>query len=218
MLASPPAGLGPLPAQPVLLPQPESGADRAREAIDAILARPEFAPEPRSWAERARDWVLDQLGELLQAMLDAGAGGVVGWSVVAVLALVAVLLALRFSRGLRADPTVSLSTGSGPRRPAVDWRADAAAHEAAGEWRAGLRCRWRALVADLAGRGLVEEVPGRTAGEYRRQVADALPTASADFDAATALFEAAWYGEHPADADQAEHLRRLSERVLAGAG
>ncbi len=205
-------------AQPVPLPEPEIGADRVREAIDAILARPEFAPEPRSWLERARDFVLERLSELLQAMVDAGAGGVVGWVLVGVLTLVALLLALRFSRGLRADPTVASGVDPPPLRPAVDWRADAAAHEAVGEWRAGLRCRWRALVADLAGRGLVEEVPGRTAGEYRRQVAVALPAAASDFDDATDLFEAAWYGEHPADAGQAERLRSLSERVLAGAG
>ncbi len=197
---------------------PQVGADRVREAIDAILARPEFAPEPRSWLERGRDLVLERLAELLQAMFDAGAGGVVGWTIVVVLALAAVLLALRFSRGLRADPTVAPDASRPPLRPATDWWADAAAHEAAGEWRAGLRCRWRALVADLAGRGLVEEVPGRTAGEYRQQVAAALPAAAPDFDAATALFEAAWYGEHPADAGQAERLRRLSDQVLAGAG
>ena len=218
VLASPPPGIAALAAQPVPLPEPQAGADRVRAAIDAILARPEFAPEPRSWLERGRDIVLERLAEVLQAVFDTGAGGVVAWVIVAVLVLVAVLLALRFSRGLRADPTVAPEAGGPPLRPATDWRADAAAHEAAGEWRAGLRCRWRALVADLAGRGLVEEVPGRTAGEYRRQVADALPGAASDFDDATALFEAAWYGEHPADAAQAERLRQLSERVLAGMG
>lgn len=204
---------------PVLLPEPQGGADRVREVIDAILARPEFAPEPRSWLERGRDLVVERLGELFQALFSASGGGIVGWVIVALLTLVAVVLALRFTRGLRADPTLAPDTIGGlALRPATDWRADAAAHEAAGEWRAGLRCRWRALVADLAGRGLVEEVPGRTAGEYRRQVAAALPAAAPDFDAATALFEAAWYGEHPADADQAERLRNLSERVLAGSG
>lgn len=196
---------------------PEASPGRAREAIEAILARPEFAPEPRSLVERAWDWVLERLGDLLAALFDAGAGSAVGWIVVAVLSLVAVALAVRFSRRLRRDPVLARADG-GSRRSVTDWRADAAAHEAAGNWRAALRCRWRALVADLAGRGLVEEVPGRTAGEYRRQVAAALPAAAPDFDAATALFEAAWYGDRPADAGQAERLRSLSERVLAGAG
>src|SRR4029450_4451834 len=60
--------------------------------------------------------------------------------------------------------------------------------------RAALRSRYRALAPDLASRGLVEEVPGRTAGEYRRQVGRALPEAATDFAGATELFEVAWYG------------------------
>ncbi|MDP9452222.1 MAG: DUF4129 domain-containing protein [Actinomycetota bacterium] len=198
------------------LPEPQLDAGRVRSTIEAILARPEFAPEPRSWLERLRDLVLERLGDLLAALLDAGAGGLVGWVVVAVLGVVAVVLALRLTRGLRPDPVAAPGTEPAPGRSAVDWRADAAAHEAAGQWRAALRCRWRALVADLAGRGLVEEVPGRTAGEYRRQVAEVLPEAASDFDAATTLFEEAWYGEHPVGAEQAERLRALSRRVLAG--
>jgi hypothetical protein len=200
------------------LPEPQLDAPRVREAIEAILARREFAPEPRSWTERARDLVIERLGDLLGALFDGGAGGLVGWIVVGVLTVVAVLAALRFTRGLRGDPTATSDTDRAQRRPAADWQAAAAAHEAAGEWRAALRCRWRALVADLDGRGLVEEVPGRTAGEYRRQVAVALPGAAPDFDAATALFEEAWYGEHPAGAEQVERLGALSARVLAGAG
>lgn len=214
----PGSGRLPVAIEHAALPVPEASRDGVREAIDAILARPEFAPEPRSLVERAWDWVLEQLGDLLGALFDAGAGSALGWVVVAVLSLVAVTLAVRFSRRLRGDPVLAEAGGGSPRRSVIDWRADAAAHEAAGDWRAALRCRWRALVADLAGRGLVEEVPGRTAGEYRRQVAVALPAAASDFDAATALFEAAWYGDRPADADQAERLRSLSERVLAGAG
>ena len=57
----------------------------------------------------------------------------------------------------------------GGARTAAQWRAEAAAHDAAGRWREALRCRYRALVAELAGRGLVEEIPGRTSGEYRIQ-------------------------------------------------
>jgi hypothetical protein len=212
------SGRLPIAVQDAVLPVPEANPRRVHEAIDAILARREFVPEPRSLLERAWDWVLDQLGELLGALFDAGAGSAVGWVVVALFSLVAVALAVRFSRRLHSDPVVAGPSGGSPRRSVTDWRADAAAHEAAGNWRAALRCRWRALVADLAGRGLVEEVPGRTAGEYRRQVASALPSVAPDFDAATNLFEAAWYGDRPADADQAERLRLLSERVLTGSG
>lgn len=197
---------------------PESSAERVHEAIERILAQPEFGPASRSPVDRGREVVAERIGAVLDALFAGDAGSAVGWAVVALLVAVTVALAVRFSRGVRADPLLAMSPPGGARRPATDWRADADAHEAAGRWRAALRCRWRALVADLAGRGLVVEAPGRTAGEYRRQVEEAAPAAAADFDAATALFEDAWYGDRAADAVQAERLQALSVRVLAGAG
>jgi hypothetical protein len=77
-----------------------------------------------------------------------------------------------------------------------------------------VRCRYRALVAELAARGLVDEVPGRTAGEYRGEVRRNLPDAAADFAGATELFELAWYGRGETGAQQASRLRELSGRVL----
>jgi hypothetical protein len=188
------------------------------ETIERILARPEFAPAPRSSLERGRDLVAERLSAVLDVLFAGGGGRAVGWALVALLVGVTVVLAVRFSRGVGSDPVLAATPALGPRRPATDWQADAAAHESAGRWRPALRCRWRALVADLAGRGLVEEAPGSTAGDYRRQVAAAAPAAAADFDAATALFEEAWYGDRPVDALHAERLRALSARVLSGAG
>jgi hypothetical protein len=72
-------------------------------------------------------------------------------------------------------------------------------------------------VADLAGRGLVEEVPGRTTGEYRAQVTRSVPAAAPDFSTASDLFERAWYGAADTGPEDAERLRQLSDRVLTGA-
>lgn len=197
---------------------PESSPERVHETIERILAQSEFAPPPQSALERGRDLVAERLSALLDAMFAAGAGSAVGWAIVALLVAITVAFALRFSRGVGSDPVLAAMHPSGTRRPAIDWRADAVAHEAAGRWRAALRCRWRALVADLAARGLVEEAPGRTAGDYRRQVATAAPAAAVDFDAATALFEDAWYGDRPVDLAQTQRLQALSARLLSGVG
>lgn len=200
------------------LPVPENSTERVHEAIDRILARPEFAPESRSWVERARDEAFERLSRLLEAVFAADGGGAARWAAVVAVVGIAAVLAVRFARGVRPDPSVAEASPGGRRRPATDWSADAAVHERAGQWRDALRCRWRALVADLAGRGLVEEAPGRTAGEYRGQVAMAAPAMAPAFDAATALFEDAWYGHRPAGASQVEHLRALSAEVLEAAG
>jgi hypothetical protein len=113
---------------------------------------------------------------------------------------------------------VAAAVPAGRRRSAAEWRAEADAQERAGAWREAVRSRYRALVADLASRGVVEEVPGRTAGEYRREVGRALPGAAGDFAGATELFEVAWYGHADTGAQQAAHLRDLTDRVLQRAG
>ena len=196
------------------LPVPDRDPEQVREVVREVLARPEFRPAERSLVERAYDWVLEMVGRLLGAIAGSGAGGVVGLVLlVLVLAGVGVLVA-RFSRGLTPSAEAAAAMPVGRRRSAAAWRADAEAHERAGAWREAVRSRYRALVADLAARGLVEEVPGRTAGEYRREIGRAAPAASADFAGATELFEVAWYGRADTGAQQAAHLRDLSDRVL----
>ena len=198
------------------LPRPTTDGGTVREAADRILARPEFDSDHRTLLERARDWVLDRLGDLLGHLAGGGSGQLFGWAVVALLTAAAVVFAVRFTRGTRRDPGVAPGRPQVPRRTAAEWRAEAEAHEAAGQWRPGLRCRYRALVADLATRGLVEEVPGRTTGEYRRQVDAAVPDVAPAFDGATVLFEGAWYGGRDTGADDAARFRELEARVLAG--
>jgi hypothetical protein len=196
------------------LPAPTRDPGRVREAVREVLARPEFRPPDRTLLQRAFDWLLEQVGRLLAELGASGAGGIVGLAVL-VLALLGIgLLAARFSRGLTSSPEVRAAVPGVPRRPATDWRAEAEAHERAGAWRAAVRCRYRALVAELAARGLVDEVPGRTAGEYRGEVRRNLPDAAADFAGATELFELAWYGRGETGAQQASRLRELSGRVL----
>jgi len=85
------------------------------------------------------------------------------------------------------------------RREPSNWRADADAHRRAGRFRDALRCRYRALVGDLARRGLIDEIPGRTTGEERAQLHDVAPRAAPPFDRAADLFDGAWYGDVAVD-------------------
>ena len=193
---------------------PTRDPQEVREVVREVLARPEFRPAERSLVERVYDWVLDMIGRLLGAIAGSGAGGIVGLVLLALVLAAVGVLAARFSRGLTPSAEVAAAVPAGRRRSAADWRADAEAQERVGAWREAVRSRYRALVADLAARGLVEEVPGRTAGEYRREVGRAVPAAAADFAGATELFEVAWYGRSDTGAREAAHLRDLSDRVL----
>jgi hypothetical protein len=103
-------------------------------------------------------------------------------------------------------------------REPSEWRREAAEHRAAGRYRDAVRCRYRALVGDLARRGLIDEIPGRTSGEERVQMANVAPAHAPSFASAAELFDDAWYGDVPlADAD-VQRMEALEERVLSGVG
>jgi Domain of unknown function (DUF4129) len=201
------------------LPVPHHDPLQVRGAAQDILRRAEFQPSKRSWWSAAIHWVLHGLGQLLGRLLGIGGGsGVQGWLAVAALVavvVVVVLLAVRYWVPLARNPSRPVVMTAARRgRSAVDWRAEAARHERDGRWRDALRCRYRALVADLAGRGVVEEVPGRTAGEYRAEMQARAPAVATEFAGATALFEDAWYGDRPTGPDEQAHFDELAGRVV----
>lgn len=199
------------------LPVPEAGPEEVRRLADEVLADPAFDRPGPGLLAQARDWLFEQVGHALDRLFAAAGGGPLGWVIVAVLAAAATWLAVRLTREVQREPGAPAAAPA-PRRPAADWSAEAARLEAAGEWRAGLRCRHRALVAALAALGLVSEVPGRTAGEYGAAAAAALPRVAAEVGSATSLFEAAWYGRRHVGEDEVRRFRELSDTVLAGAG
>jgi len=100
-------------------------------------------------------------------------------------------------------------------REPFDWRAEAEAHRRAGRYRDAVRCRYRALVGDLARMGLIDEIPGRTTGEERQQLREVVPTASTAFEAAADLFDDAWYGHAAIDGADDDRFQVLEAGVLA---
>jgi len=206
-------------AAPSDLPPPEASPEEARRAAEEILERPEFDEPPESFLEKAFDWVADRLGDLLGNLFSGGGSSGVSWLFLLVLVGVVAFLVWRVIRTIQSTPrggeAFTIATDVG--RPPTDWDAEAAEHERAGRWRDALRCRHRALVARLARRGVVEEIPGRTAGEYRLEVKRAAPDVDPEFSEATQLFEVVWYGGRDAGPPEGERFRALADRVLEGA-
>jgi hypothetical protein len=200
------------------LPVPERPTETIRAAVHEVLARPEFRRPSPGWLQRLRMEIVDLLERIVGSLLGGGRGSVVAWLVVAAAVVAISFVAIRFARGVTRDPGRAVPRLDVRRRAPAEWLAEAEAAERAGRWRLGLRCRYRALVAELAERGLVEEVAGRTSGEYRTEVATSVPGVTAEFDGATALFERAWYGDLPTGRDETARFRMLADRVLAGAG
>jgi hypothetical protein len=196
---------------------PPGGADAVRRAAHDILSRPEFHTAPESPIDRARHWIGDQINHALNAVLSGTRLGILGIILAVVVVAAIVLLIVLSVRGTTPNPVRAGYRIGGRQQSASDWLADAAAAEARGDWRSALRCRYRALVADLAARGVVEEVAGRTTGEYRAAVGAAVPAVEGEFSSATEMFERAWYGDEPAGAAESARFRDAADRVLASA-
>lgn len=101
-----------------------------------------------------------------------------------------------------------------PRRHPREWRAEADEHRRAGRYRDALRCRYRALVGDLARAGVIDEIPGRTTGEERAQMG-ATVAAAAPFRRAADLFDDAWFGDAVVDDADVQAMEVLEHEVIA---
>lgn len=206
------------------LPPPRHDPAEAREAADRILSRPEYRWEDdRALLDRIGEWVADQVGRITAPFGLGGAGlpAWVGWLVLVALVAVVALLIHRRRGGWRRDRLRDAAGGGrvvvSAGEEAVDWVAEVERCEAEGRWREALRARYRVLVGELAARGVIGDLVGRTAGELLAEVRATAPVAATDFGAATALFEAAWYGGvevGPADRDR---FVRLADAARAAA-
>jgi hypothetical protein len=195
-------------------PYPPAG--EARQRADEILARPEFQPPEQTLLQRTLDWVDETVRSVLSTLLTGGAGSVVAWVVLGLLVVVVVVVASRVLRTVQAVPSHHVEHDVARARTARSWEHDAEACEREGRWKDGLRCRYRALTVALVERDLLRDVPGRTAGEFRRELREHAPAeAAAAFNRATDLFEAVWYGDRPTGADESATFRRLASDVLA---
>ncbi len=196
---------------------PTTGAEEVRRVAAEILSRPEFRPLRPTPLDRVVRAFLDALGRVLEVAGGSGRGSLLGTAIVVVAVTAVAVVALRFGRTVRRDVRRRDQDPAAPRRDGAAWRADAEAATLAGRWRVAVRCLYRALVADLAGAGLVEEVPGRTAGEYLAAVRAGVPRATQAMVDATAVFERAWYGSAPTTEADVTAFRRSTAAVLAAA-
>lgn len=221
---APAASAGPLVASAAQidegeLPVPERDPDDARDAADEILARSEFQPPKEGLVDRALDWIGERVGRLLSSGIGTG-GELLGWVLLAGLVALVAWLVRRIRPTVRrtADAVAAPVVEVEEQRTAREWSAAAAEHEAAGRWVEALRCRYRALVTELVDHEAVRDVPGRTVGEYRAELAAACPPAAPPFEDATAVYEDAWYGHGRAGAEESARFARRADEVLAAVG
>ncbi len=209
---------------------PTSDPGQLTDDVRRVMERPEFRYD-KSWFDRLSEWIARQLERLFGggdgsggpagsgASFGGGIGSVLAWVLIlaAVAAVVAVIVYVVRHR-VRAhddDDGPESTIHVEHRRSARAWAGDADLLEAEGDWKGALRARYRELVRTLVDRRQVPDVAGRTTGELRDDLRVTTPDARDDFDAASTLFELAWYAHTPTGPDENREFRAAAERVLA---
>lgn len=189
-----------------------------RDAADGVLNQPQYleAARPPSLRERLLDWVVEIFTDIFRSLSTVGGRGVFAWVIVGifVIAILFLLTRLRVGGAVRKLPNALPTIEVHRELTAAQWRSEAANHETAGDWRAGLRCRHRALVTELIDRNTVSSRPGQTAGEVAATVSRQVPAAANSMRVATEIFGDAWYGGHAASSATRDQFESHSQNVL----
>lgn len=207
-----------LAAAPVLAwPQPTVDGGVADRTAEQILREPAFTTARPSWLARLRDDVRQWFIDRLAGLFESGAGTVLAWSLVGLAVVVGLLVAVRALRGVRRGAVAEegLTAVTVSRRPATDWLADARAAREDGDLSEAVRCGYRAVVAGLAASGDLDEVPGRTVGEYRAQVRTNRPQRLDAFTRASDVFERVWYARRAADQGDVDAVLGVADEVAS---
>ncbi|HEX5995488.1 MAG TPA: DUF4129 domain-containing protein [Jiangellales bacterium] len=185
--------------------------DEARDLAERELANPRYDSDP-PLVQQFFEWIIRQINELL-----AAAGGTLNtpWGLVLLGLIVAVvaIIFLRYGPPARRRRSQADAVFGASRRSAREYRAAADAAAEDSRWAEAVVERFRAIIADLEERGLLDVKPGMTADEAAREAGRALPDLATDLPPAAALFDAVYYGGHEATGDDDRRLRALDAAV-----
>jgi Domain of unknown function (DUF4129) len=197
----------------VIAPGPDGPVDGgpARRAAQAELRRREYHRDDPGLVDRALHWIGRHLDRLF-----TGSGGSHALLILLVVALAAVvLIAVRAGAPARrggaapaaGEDLLAPVAARDHRRLAEQFTADGRRAEALREW-------LRAALAAIEERGVLPPRPGRTGAATAREAGPLLPAAAGDLAAATAAFDAVWFGGRAAtDADVAR-ARAAADAVV----
>ncbi|NEA30933.1 DUF4129 domain-containing protein [Streptomyces sp. SID13031] len=181
-----------------------SREDAAREAAKE-LAKPAYGQAGDNVVSRVIDKILEWIGDLLSNLTGQSPDGKTGLTMLVGLILLVVVIVLwragvlRTTRGSGKDQAVF---DSDRPRNASQYRSQAEAEAASGDYTAAVRSRFRACVAELTERTVLDERPGRTAYEAVADAGRVVPALREPLQPAALMFTEVVYGNRPGTAER----------------
>jgi hypothetical protein len=206
-----------------LEPPVDIGRDEAAREAAKELSKPAYGQAGDNIVSRIISQVLEWIGDLLGDLTGQTADGNAGLlMLVGLIALVVVVVlwragVLRTTRGIKSQAVFD----SARPRNASEYRAQAEAEAASGDYTAAVRSRFRACVAELTERTVLDERPGRTAYEAVADAGRVVPALREPLQPAALMFTEVVYGNRPGTAERYaqvvvadEAARHVSTRQL----
>lgn len=186
--------------------------DEARELAREELLNPSY-DEDEPLFSRIGNWVLEQLDGLTDAASGAVPGSVGVSVIVAIVLIVATIVVLRAGPMASSVAHRKRTVFGTDKQAAAEYRAAAEAAAVDGDWHEAAVQRFRAIVATVEERGILNESPGLTADEAARDAGSELPDLAERLRDAATLFDETLYGDHAADGSGYAMLRDLDYDV-----
>jgi hypothetical protein len=209
------------PSTPLEPPVDISRNDAAAEAAKE-LSKPLYGQAGQSLMSRAIGKVMEWITDLLDNFTGTSPNGRLGlFLLVLLFALILVVVLWRAGvlRTTRTNPHAVFETGK--PRTANAYRALADQEAAAGNYTAAVRSRFRACVAELTERTVLDERAGRTAYEAVADAGRVVPALRDELQRAALVFTEVVYGNRPGTPERYalvvaadEAARKVSTRAL----
>jgi hypothetical protein len=179
-------------------PPVDIGRDQAAAEAAKELSKAAYRESGGSLIERAISKVLEWIGDLLDSLTGASPNGHAGLTMLIGLVVLVIVVVLWRAGVLRAShKTTQAVFDTAKPRTAAEYRAQSEREAASGDYALAVRSRFRACVAELTERTILDERPGRTAYEVVADAGRAVPTLREPLQPAALAFTEVVYGNRP---------------------
>jgi hypothetical protein len=179
-------------------PPVDIGRDQAAAEAAKELSKSAYRQSEGSLIERAIGKVLEWIGDLLDSLTGTSPNGHAGLAMLIGLVVLIIVVVLWRAGVLRTShKTTQAVFDTAKPRMAAEYRAQSEQEAASGDYALAVRSRFRACVAELTERTILDERPGRTAYEVVADAGRAVPTLREPLQPAALAFTEVVYGNRP---------------------